>query len=70
MFLHLTGVTKPKVKNVYQPDTEITRQQFPNDISDFDYFFIIVGEVYSPGEFYWFLSDNRKAIESLTDDLT
>lgn len=78
MLLYLTfssnllyvGVTTPKVKNVYEPSTEITRQQFPPDLGDFDYFFLIIAEVYSPGEFYWFLSENRKAIEGLTDDMT
>lgn len=64
------GVRRPKIKNVYEPDTEITRQAFPSNLANFDYFFLIVAEVYSPGEFYWFLSENRKLIEDLTDDMT
>ena len=63
------GVPKPKIKNVCEPGTEIERQELPSTC-DKEYFFIIVGEVYSPGEFYWFLSENRGAIEGLTDDMT
>ncbi|XP_057371402.1 tudor domain-containing protein 7A-like isoform X2 [Daphnia carinata] len=64
------GVRRPKINNVYEPDTEITKQAFPSNLASFDYFFLIVAEVYSPGEFYWFLSENRKPIEDLTDDMT
>lgn len=48
----------------------MNRQAFPSNVDSFDYFFLIVAEVYSPGEFYWFLSENRKAIEDLTDNMT
>ena len=64
------GVPRPKIQNVYYADTPMARQAFPPNVGDFDYFFLIVAEVYSPGEFYWFLSENRKPIEDLTDDMT
>ncbi|XP_046643908.1 uncharacterized protein LOC124329028 [Daphnia pulicaria] len=64
------GVRKPKIKNVYEVNIPVGRQAFPGNLADFDYFFLIVAEVYSPGEFYWFLSENRKPIEDLTDDMT
>ncbi|KAI9564647.1 hypothetical protein GHT06_008388 [Daphnia sinensis] len=64
------GVRRPKINDVYEPDTEITKQAFPPNLANFDYFFLIVAEVYSPGEFYWFLSENRKPIEDLTDEMT
>ncbi|EFX88889.1 hypothetical protein DAPPUDRAFT_234144 [Daphnia pulex] len=64
------GVRKPKIKYVYEADIPVARQAFPGNLADFDYFFLIVAEVYSPGEFYWFLSENRKPIEDLTDDMT
>jgi hypothetical protein len=48
----------------------IPLQEFPSDVDDFEYFFIIVAELYSPGKFYWFFSEKRRAIEELTDDMT
>jgi hypothetical protein len=63
-------VRKPEIKYVYEPDIPVARQALPGNLANFDYFFLIVAEVYSPGEFYWFLSENRKPIEDLTDDMT
>ena len=60
---------KPKVKNVVDTNTMIVHQEFPPDLGDYEFFFVVVAEVYSPGRFFWFLSDNRPAIESLTDDM-
>lgn len=60
----------PTLRDVCTPDTVIPMQELPSDIDDYEYFFIIVAELYSPGKFYWFLSDQRKAIEELTDDMT
>lgn len=70
MYILLPAIATPRVPNVYQPDTKMTRQKFPSGTDNTEFFFIIVAEVYSPGEFYWFLSENRKAIETLTDNMT
>jgi len=64
------GVLEPKVADVCTFDTVIPLQEFPSDVEDFEYFFIIVAELYSPGKFYWFFSDKRRQIEELTDDMT
>ena len=69
-FFVYVGVPKPKIKNVYEADISVARQAFPPNIGDFEYFYLIVAEVYSPGEFYWFLNENQKSIEDLTDDMT
>ena len=57
------------MKNVVTTSTVFLYEDFPMDLEPYEYFFVIVGEVFSPGKFYWFFSDNRKAIESLTDDM-
>lgn len=63
------GVSRPKIKNVVTETTIFLHEDFPADLDPFDFFFVIVGEVYSPGKFYWFFSENKQAIESLTDDM-
>ena len=68
--LNYLGVSKPKVKDVYTPDVVLKYQDMPSDLGEQDYFFLVVGEVYSPGQFYWFLRRNLAAIETLTDDMT
>ena len=66
----VSGVSKPKVENVFTPDMVLTHQEMPTEFNLPEFFFIIVGEVYSPGKFYWFLRENRTAIESLSDTMT
>ena len=66
----VSGVSKPKVDNVFTPDMVLTHQEMSAAFDLPEYFFIIVAEVYSPGKFYWFLRENRTAIESLTDTMT
>ena len=61
-----------KLKSVYTSDTKMTYQDLPaalNDVSD-EYAFIVIGEIYSPGKFYWFLRDSKMAIEKLSDEMT
>lgn len=67
---YFAGLARPQVKNVVDSSTVFIHQEFPPDLNPLEFFFIIIAEVYSPGRFYWFLSENKEAIEGLTDDMT
>jgi len=52
------------LKSFYTSDTTMNYQDLPdalNDVSD-EFAFIVIGEIYSPGNFYWFLRDSKKIL--------
>ena len=66
-FFHSVGPARSRMKNVVTDTTVFLYEDFSP--KPYEYFFIILGEVYSPGKFYWIFSDNHKALESLSDDM-
>ena len=62
------GVPRPRQRNVVTDGTLLRRQELPRAaqlVATDDYFFLIVAEIYSPSKFYWFLKDQRRAIETV-----
>ena len=67
------GARRPKVRDTWTVELEMPVQELPERLTpegELDYMFIIVGEVFSPSKFFWFLKTNRRAIEDLSDQMT
>jgi len=52
----------------------LTDQKLPAAFTECDggggHVFIVVGEIISPGQFYWFLKQSKEEIEKLSERMT